>query len=194
MAGIVLALLTTPPRPTTPIPAMADVAADDSVLRAFPNTVVTYYDVPGADTASVVAFLQAHGPIDSHDQWRGDARTDWHIDWRWPPGQNGCDTAHVQVTFSGKVLLPRLTDARRMRPDVARAWQHYFDALVVHESGHLRHAYQHMNEVADAVRRQNCAGANAAGMSVIRTLADYDAVYDRETVHGRSQGAVYPGI
>ncbi|WP_443749896.1 DUF922 domain-containing protein [Asticcacaulis solisilvae] len=175
-------------------PETPAIVVDDSALKAFPNTTVTYYDVPGTDTAAIVAYIGAHGPVDSNDHTVGSARTHWQIRWRWRQGSAACDKDHVEVTFRGEVLLPRLVDATRLRPDDAKAWQRFYDALVVHEAGHLRHAYQHIGNVAAAIRSATCENAPAAAGAATQALADYDAAYDRETRHGYLQGVRAPGL
>ena len=71
-------------------------------------------------------------------------------------------------------------------------WNAYIQALVRHEAGHLRHAYENMGSVLSAIRASSCAGANAAGQAAVRALARWDIAYDRETRHGLSQGAHFP--
>jgi hypothetical protein len=65
-------------------------------------------------------------------------------------------------------------------------------ALIDHETGHARHAYDHKDDAAAAIKSSSCDTADAAGEAVIRELSQYDVRYDAETRHGETQGAVFP--
>ncbi len=168
------------------------VPPDLTPLRAFPNTTITWYDVPGTDTRAIHDYMRAHGATDPHDQSVGEGWTQWHLKWRYPVTPAGCDTAAVQVRFSADVTLPRFVDFDRMDAAHQAGWDRYLNALIVHESGHIRHAYQHVDDVAAAMRGRNCGDVNAAAQAAVDTLGQYDAAYDQETHHGQTQGVRYP--
>jgi predicted secreted Zn-dependent protease len=161
-------------------------------LKAFPNTTVRYYDVTGTDVRSIRAYMNAHGAKDPNDGGVFDAITRWHISWRWPVMNGVCQTSQVRMRFSADVLLPRLTKIDTLTPEVRNAWNRYMSALITHEAGHVRHAYEHMDEVAAAIRPAGCADANRAGQAAVKRLNQYDIEYDRETRHGETQGAIFP--
>jgi predicted secreted Zn-dependent protease len=119
--------------------------------------------------------------------------TKWNFDWTWPgDGKGGCDLAHVSVGFRATVLLPRLMRPQNLDPQLARAWSRFIATLSLHEAGHVRHAYEHREDVANAIRTSTCENANAAARAAIAILSQYDVDYDAATRHGRSQGVAFP--
>jgi predicted secreted Zn-dependent protease len=168
------------------------VALDLTPIRAFPHTTIHWYDVPGTDTPAIHAYMQIHGSVDGHDGTIGEGWTKWRMNWRYPVSAAGCDTSQVQVSFSGEVTLPHFTDLTRMDAAHQAGWTRYLNALVIHEAGHIGHAYQHVDDVAAAIRGKTCADAGAAAQAAIDTLGQYDAEYDRQTRHGGAQGVIYP--
>ncbi len=66
-------------------------------------------------------------------------------------------------------------------------------ALIDHESGHAKHAYEHRQDVENAVKSSNCEGADAAGTAAIAEMSKFDVQYDAETHHGATQGVSFPG-
>jgi predicted secreted Zn-dependent protease len=193
-----LRLLDMSHRPHSSVIADAPAVTGDSgppdltPLRAFPDTRVVFYDVPGTDTRAISDYMHAHGLPDSRDNTVGEGWTQWRMHWHSPPAPGGCDTAAAQVTFSAEITLPRFVDFARMDPAHQAGWNRYLNALITHEAGHLGHAYQHVGDVAAAIRRGPCAGAEAAGQAAISVLGRYDVAYDAETHHGQTQGVRYP--
>jgi len=165
---------------------------DVSTLSALPNTTLTYYDVPGTDARAIRTYMDEHGAVDPNDGTINDAVTDWYIRWRWPVVNGVCNLAEVEMTFSGDVVLPRLSEADRLSQADRDDWNRYMTALIAHEADHLRHAYENMEDVAAAIRGASCEDANDAGAAAIRVLTQFDIDYDRETQHGITQGAVFP--
>ena len=198
LAGLDLAggwLLTRAPSHPTAMPVVpSGPLLDDSVLKAFPDTKVAYYDVPGTDIGQMQAYMNDHGPVDSHDGFHGDGRTTWSVNWLLPASAAGCDPSHAVVHFHATVLLPRAADEAAMTPDVAQTWHFYLSHLILHESGHLRHAYQRIGDIATAMHGQTCANANAAAQAAIKKLGEFDVNYDRVTQHGLRQGNETSGI
>jgi len=196
VVGAALWLRTPPSAPPQAVTApMADEPAatlDLTPLRAFPDTAIVWYDVPGTDTRAIHDYMQTHGSIDGHDGTVGEGWPKWRMNWRYPVSPAGCDTSQVQVSFSGEVTLPHFVDLARMDAAHQAGWTRYLNALVIHEAGHIGHAYQHVDDVAAAVRGKNCADAGPAAQAMIDRLGQYDAEYDRQTHHGGAQGVIYP--
>jgi predicted secreted Zn-dependent protease len=162
-----------------------------SPLAGIPDLDVQYYDVSGRSVAEIRAALNRVRPRDPNDGLAVDALNRWYISWRWPgDGRGNCLLGQTQLRFSATLRMPRLV-GDTPRPVLAR-WNAYIQALVRHEAGHLRHAYENMGSVLGAIRASSCAGANAAGQAAVRALARWDVTYDRETRHGLSQGAHFP--
>lgn len=183
---------TAAPSDTPPL-SDADLDAKASVITSVPGTTIDYYEVHGRDVASIRATMDAQDTFDVHDHTPHAAVTHWYVNWHWPAAVGGgCDLAHVRLTYSATVRLPRLVDTASVDPEVLKMWDRFMLALMTHEAGHVRHAYEHMGEVAAAIRASTCATANADGQAAIDRLGQYDADYDRDTGHGATQGANFP--
>ena len=160
-------------------------------LAGIPNLDVQYYDVSGSSVAEIRAALNRVRPRDPNDGVAVDALNRWYISWRWPgDGHGGCVLARTELRFTATLRMPRLVGPTP-RAVLAR-WNAYVEALVRHESGHLRHALDNMGSVLAAIRASSCAAANDAGRAAVRALARYDVDYDRATRHGFTQGAHFP--
>lgn len=168
-------------------------AQTTDAFAGLPGVTFSYYDVDGEDAAAVRTALDAVRPTDRNDGERVDALTHWAMRWRWTGTRRGrCNLASARVTVSAMVTLPRLA-----HPDLAPAplvaqWNQYLAALEAHEAGHVRYAYAHRAMVLDAIRRATCATASAAAQATLTAIMAHDLDYDRDTQHGRRQGATFP--
>ena len=164
----------------------------EAAFAVYPGTIVHYYDVDGTDGKAIRAALKSLGPRD-HDGKIFDAATHWTAQWHWPGGANGgCDLAKLTYSFQMTVTLPQLHDRDRIDPALRAAWGRYMAALIDHELGHAKHAYDHRDDPAAAIKSGSCDTANAVGEAAMRELGKYDVHYDADTHHGATQGAVFP--
>lgn len=170
-------------------------AADDPTPSAFagiPNLTVEYYGVSGRSVDAIRKAMNAARPNDPNDGTPVDSVAHWEMAWGWRGGAGGCDLTSVQVSFSGIIKLPRLADETKVPARVLARWRAYRAALEKHEEGHVRYAYDHMGDVAKAMRGATCATLNDVGKAAVAEIARHDVAYDRETRHGASQGAIFP--
>ena len=165
----------------------------EAAFAPYAGTQVHFYDVGGVDQGAIRAALDQLGTRDPHDSGVHDALTTWHANWTWdglPAG--GCDLPNLHYDFRIDVRLPHLVQPERLPAAVRRKWGNYVAALIDHELGHVKHASDHRDDIAGAVRASNCADANTTGLAAIATLSRFDADYDSETRHGVTQGATFP--
>ncbi len=169
-----------------PVPAYAEFAD-------LPGVSFVFYDVEGGDEAAVRASMNAKRPSDINDGRPVDALTRWRVRWTLRSGAQGCALAGP-LQFSAVITLPRLASGSRSDAKLVARWDEYMAALRRHEAGHVRHAYEHLEDVRVALSRpgEDCARVTEAAKGVIAVLAAYDGQYDRETRHGFSQGARFP--
>jgi len=166
----------------------------DAVFAQYPGTKIRFYDVDGTDAQSIRASLNSLGPKGRRDAKSYDAQTNWNATWHWQGGPDGrCDLEHLDYSFDIIVILPHLHDQDKLSPAVRHAWGRYMAALIDHESGHAKHAYEHRGDIEKAVKSSSCDDANAAGAAAIAEMSKFDVQYDAETHHGATQGATFPG-
>jgi predicted secreted Zn-dependent protease len=137
--------------------------------------------------------MNAARPTDVNDGQRVDALTRWSVRWRWPRRPDGtCQLDRTEVTFGATMQMPRLADPDHLPRDVRTRWQAYMAALQTHEQGHVRHAFENIGSVLQAIQSSDCTHATEAGRAATQALAHWDVDYDRQTRHGLSQGAHFP--
>ena len=123
--------------------------------------------------------------------------TAWYLDWTVRPlaTEDGhCKVGGVRVELHGQMMLPRLQGGTATQQ---QRFEDYLVRLREHELGH----YEIGREAARQLEKQFYALAPASSCSALQTAArlagakllpKYEAMgdaYDRQTEHGRTQGA-----
>ncbi|TXG77552.1 MAG: DUF922 domain-containing protein [Rhodocyclaceae bacterium] len=123
--------------------------------------------------------------------------TRWYVKWnyRWNEAPDGsCRITRVDTSVEGTITLPKLvggTGAQRTRFDA------YLAALRTHEEGHYAFARQAGREIDGKIAAlpsmRSCraleAEANGLGYRILDIHTAREKQYDRDTDHGRTQGA-----
>ncbi len=123
--------------------------------------------------------------------------TKWYVKWnyRWNEAPDGsCRITRVDTAVEGTFTLPKLvggSGAQRTRFDT------YLAALRTHEEGHYAFARQAGREIDGEIAAlpamRSCKAleteANALGYRILDTYTTREKQYDRDTDHGRTQGA-----
>jgi predicted secreted Zn-dependent protease len=123
--------------------------------------------------------------------------TAWFLDWKLrpePTTDGRCRVGEVRIDLHGRMVLPRLVGATRAQQQV---FDSYLLHLREHELGHYeigREAARELDQDFYALRpARNCGELQAAARDAgARMLPKYEAMgdsYDRQTQHGRTQGA-----
>lgn len=164
------------------------------------NAQIAYYDIVGNNANELRRQMDAKGPLDGGKRY--DAHTEWNIKWnyRYRPTASGCELADVTVSLSGTILLPRWVDANGASDALVQKWDRYVAALRLHEDGHYAHgegAAQEIEALAKSFHGSgDCPAMTSEFKDQVRAIiAKYKALdveYDRETDHGRAQGAEFP--
>lgn len=110
--------------------------------------------------------------------------------------KDGCQIATVHLTVTGEILMPRGEDKGTASSDLQQRWARYYDALKLHEEGHI----QNGKELAFLVRERvlglgtlPCERllevAEGEYQRIYSNLKSRDREYDVRTNHGATQGA-----
>jgi predicted secreted Zn-dependent protease len=91
-----------------------------------------------------------------------------------------------------KVILPRWSPQGNVPPELESKWTNYVHMLMVHEKGHVDYVVENFQSVQAAVQGADCDSADAAGTAILEKLRRHDVDYDAVTLHGATQGAVFP--
>ena len=167
-------------------------AQSTDVFAGIPGVGFTYYDVGGDDPEAIQRSMAANRVVDPHDGTHTDAVSNWYYSWRGKSRAvaSGCTVSDVRIGFVAIVRLPRLLS--HVTPDLKARWDGYIAAVERHEAGHVRYAWEHRGDLANAIRAARCGRADAAAKAVIARIDAWQARYDIETQHGKTQGAVIP--
>ena len=152
----------------------------------------SYYDVSG-NPKQIAEEMRSNGRNGHY------AHTDYHIDYRFRSTRSpqGCAVTWTEVRLRVAIRLPRLVEGDA---DVRRRWSTFEPALRHHELGHEAIALAAAHEIESALLRvhgqPSCPVADslatARANDILADLRTRDESYDRETNHGRTQGAIFP--
>lgn len=158
----------------------------------------SYYYIDGPSAAVLAAQLDQKGPLGS-DGRRHPARTRWDIQWKLSPEQQGtsCTMKDAAVAVGIAQTLPRWRGESKGAATLKARWSAFSNALQRHLERHKQNAMKAAGEIEAAVRSvkpaSNCedleAAANAAAQAIVSRYQELDEQYDRQTDHGRNEGA-----
>jgi predicted secreted Zn-dependent protease len=171
------------------------------VAAGFEENVSTqYYEVGGDTPARIWEEMRMRGPT-GRDGRRYNARTEWHVRWRYPLEETGtgCEIGRVSVTLTVRYTMPRWERPPGTSSAVASQWNRYVGALESHEEGHAdfgREAAQRIERALGGLSaRASCnqldREANALGQRILDEIRPEEEDYDRETNHGATQGTAF---
>lgn len=153
---------------------------------------IEYFDVQGGDYNALLASLNARG--------RFHARADWKLTYRYQSvaAAAGCSVGELTTTLELTMTLPRWRPPAGASRELMGRWERYMGALRSHEEGHLQHGREFEREfrrAAATLADRSCDSLQARVRALFgEMLARYqsrDKLYDEQTGHGRTQGAVF---
>lgn len=155
-----------------------------------------YYDLQVASGESLSRALDKASPIRENGQIYH-AYTRWKVQWNfwWREQRDGrCQIDLTRTQVNASITLPRLGggDAQQRQ-----RFEQYQGALREHELGHYRIGQAAAAEIDAALlatpEYPSCAElqqqANQRANAILQRHAEQERQYDRQTGHGRSQGA-----
>lgn len=160
------------------------------------TTVDLGYEVSGATAAEILAGMRAGSRIvdgDTAFAWT-ETRTDYTTVTVRRDGV--CRVEDLSVRLRLEVTLPEWTDAPAASHDLRQRWNRYIRALRIHEDGHVRRARQGgrmLMEALAGLEAPDCERLNdlvrREAERMMGRIRDLQRDYDRDTGHGRTQGA-----
>ncbi len=150
------------------VSAIAVLSAHEAVAQSSTVVRTSRYPIEGSTAAELRAQMKRDGPKGS---W---AYTHWYVRW----------TGTCQVSLQIDYTYPRWINEKQAPAALQRNWEHMMSRLRLHEDGHAQHGRNAAREIAQS----HCSNP----MAIIHKWAAQDAIYDRETQHGRKQGVALP--
>lgn len=170
---------------------------DSSALAEFIIEEATqYFDVGGDIPSEILAEISARrgGNIVAL------TKTNHEVRYSVESIGDRCKVIDTVINTQIIYLVPRWTEYQTARPEMKKAWDRFFRAIIVHENGH--------GDLAKAASRDlsRSIGQAKGHCSAIKTLvagrqnivvSRYDLrnqAYDKRTMHGQKQGIVFPEV
>lgn len=159
------------------------------------------YDIYGTTAQELRDQMVLFG-VTWRDGKKYDALTTWFTRWRytWESGVHSCEITGVETSVEVIHRLPKWANKNDAPPALKRRWERYIKNLMMHENGHKDLGIAAAAEIEVAISgmppERSCealeAAANALGERTLDSYREIETEYDRETGHGRTQGAVFP--
>ena len=160
---------------------------------------VNTYQLVGASEEVLLAGMRALGPKSEGSEYFGLTETQLAYRYWKKQTEQGCQLEQIRIDLNVTITLPRWEASRVAPYELRRDWSRFDTALRRHEDGHREIAEWSAREVYQALSRlrtASCDGIDGAAQGAAERLRDLSeqrqASYDRQTGHGRSQGAVWP--
>lgn len=160
-----------------------------------------YYDIYGWTAAELREQMVLFG-VTWRDGKKYDALTTWFTRWRytWESGLNSCKITGVKTSVEVLHRYPKWVNKAEADPALQHRWERYMANLKTHENGHKDIGIAAADEIETAIGQmppaRGCraleAAANGLGQEILERYRALEADYDRQTGHGRTQGAVFP--
>ncbi len=157
------------------------------------------YDVQGETIEQILQSIQQNG-IEESDGTVCAAHTEWNIHWDlqyFPKSESACGLNSYKVSVDTEYQFPHLATQNISSP-VGFQWQRFMEALTLHEKGHHDLGLQAASDIEGMFEHlgdfPNCKelelSANKEAQKIIRAYRKKEKIYDEETQHGKTQGAV----
>jgi predicted secreted Zn-dependent protease len=160
-----------------------------------------YYAIAGGSARELRDAMNEKRPV-GKDRKPHDAITSWFVRWRYTTTASsaGCAIKSFDVFLDLSMTLPQWTNESAAAPQLVQHWRTYHSALLKHEEGHKAIGSGAAADIRDAGSKlsseQGCGElAKAVEKMTGEILERYrqrEREYDRDTVHGRTQGARFP--
>jgi predicted secreted Zn-dependent protease len=160
---------------------------------------IEYIDVTGNSRRDLIDALDRRS-VDDGTGKRFYGHTRWELRWNFNVASDGgdCRVGSVSAQLDVHTSIPRWNPPANADPSLVRRWNAFVDALRVHEDGHRDIAIEAAREITQRIEAvqptTKCETLKRTVTIRANTLLDEyrekGRRYDRETDHGRTQGAV----
>lgn len=156
----------------------------------------TYYQIYGSTAQELRQQMNQLGPEDY------DGYTSWYVRWNYHYQEQNqqCRINSVRVNTDIKIILPAWQKPTNINPQLANQWSNYLHILTLHEYRHKQHgidaSYAIFNKLNSFPAYPSCnqleQEANRASHDLINYYSQQDVIYDQDTNHGATEGAIFP--
>jgi predicted secreted Zn-dependent protease len=162
------------------------------------------YQISGNTPKELRRQLDKFGPVDKETGKKFDARTDWLIEWHYYYKESSKDCQIDQKRVDVSLTLTFTYPEWKYPPDAASStvdkWNTYTKNLILHEEGHATIADEGAQVIYETILDMPASATcnalekatNAAAQEKIDEIKQQEKQYDKETEHGKTQGAIFP--
>jgi len=147
------------PAPAAPTPKLSDL----------PNVAVTYYDVTGETVRQIQESMQDNAPRDLATGQIVSSRASWTVSTgaEWQKTGDQCKITNAKVVFQPSAVMPHLVPNWKTPAAVVTQWNGFEAKLEAKQAAQLLQAYDHMDDVRQAILASSCANWQAAANSAV---------------------------
>jgi predicted secreted Zn-dependent protease len=174
--------------------------ASFTLAKPVVNHEYKYYPITGSTSAELRQQMSNNGPIIDGSHF--DAKVNWHINWyyHWTDYHSNCSITSLDITVLINHVMPEWLNEQSTSSEKQLQWKTYLNNLKIHEQGHADNALRAAQVIESAVLQApampNCKTLKNTldniSYQIIKKHNEWDITYDKQTHHGRTQGAVYP--
>ncbi|NQZ90962.1 MAG: DUF922 domain-containing protein [Moritella sp.] len=166
------------------------VLAKNSVSESY-----EFYSVYPHSKSEILSSLNNKTTISKDgEKFHGYAYSDVKWNYRWKYNKKSCWITSANTVLNTTYTLPKLGTNI---DDVNEIWNQWYPNLVYHEKGHHKFATKIARKIQHAIvnmpSESTCSKldkkANAIGHAYMSELGDLNSEYDKQTIHGETQGA-----
>jgi predicted secreted Zn-dependent protease len=144
------------------------------------NAEVRFYIVTGSTASQIRNSLNQNRP-GGYDGW-----TQWYFTW------TGCRPEGVGVDYTITVDFPQWEPPANPSSTLVQSWNRYINALALHEQGHVDLVMEAIPNFIDTLQNVPCNEINVTANAMLAEINQANELYDEETDHGATQGAIFP--
>jgi predicted secreted Zn-dependent protease len=159
-----------------------------------------YYEINGNDATQLRREMSRNG-IKWGDGKTYDALTTWNIKWDYDckSTESRCRIDALKTKVNIVFRYPKWAQTDSASQQLLTRWNSYMANLITHENGHRDMAIEHTADFARAASELSASSCDeldrkveALGNERMAKLNADERDYDAVTVHGTTQGAVFP--
>ena len=160
-----------------------------------------YYKVAGSTARELRDAINANRPV-GKDGRPHDAVTSWFVRWKYTTtgASPGCAVRTFNVSLDFATTMPQWTNESGAAPQLLQQWRSYYAALVKHEDGHKAIGTNAAANIRDAGLKlppeplcsELARSVDKMTSEILERYRQREREYDRDTDHGRTQGARFP--
>lgn len=167
-------------------------------LRPIVDLRVAYYSVTGQTISEIQKSIAESTPSkEGTYYYAGVTIWDLNSSYDLVDTAKGCAVKNSEVRLNTTIHLPQLAETRLVSASVRAEWTRFSNALKTHEMLHAKNAYRAAMTLLSKISRVDTAVPCLRARTIIQegtdalinNISDFDRQLDRQTQHGKTQGA-----